>query len=104
MEMQTQEATMITLEINGRVDALTAPDLRSRLTELIDDGAQRLLVDLSGVDFIDSAGLAALVKSMKSARSAGGDIELARPRSDSAYRVFELTKFDQVFTIHPARG
>lgn len=91
-----------TLRLDGRLDALSAPRLRERLGALSEDGIHHLTVDLADVDFVDSAGLAALVSAMKLAREHGGDVDLVRPRSDDAHRVFELTKFDAVFTIRRA--
>lgn len=88
-----------TLRLAGRLDAMSAPELRERLTALAAGGVHQLTVDLADVDFIDSAGLAALVRGMKVAREHGGDLDLVRPRSDDAYRVFQLTKFDSVFLI-----
>lgn len=93
----------VTIRLDGRLDAVHAPELRTALREAIDRGAIRILIDLSDVEFVDSAGLAALVHAMKACRELGGDVELARPRSDDAYRVFELTRFDAVFSIRPAR-
>ena len=91
-----------TVRLDGRLDALSAPDLRARLIELSERDIHHLTVDLAAVEFVDSAGLAALVSAMKLARGNGGDVDLVRPRSDDAYRVFELTKFDAVFEIRRA--
>ena len=92
-----------TVAVTGRLDALSTPELRTELARLEEADVRDVTIDLSAVEFVDSAGLAALVKAMKTAREHGGDVELVRPRSDDAYRVFELTKFDAVFTIHPAQ-
>ncbi len=55
------------LEIRGEVDAYTAPQLREALREM--DGQEaRLLVDLNGVDFMDSSGLGVLIGGLKRAR------------------------------------
>ena len=83
----------------GRLDAFEAKDVRALLTEHVDGGRCRLVIDLSTVEFVDSAGLAALVQAMKRCREAGGDVRLVRPSDSSAHRVFELTKFDLVFTM-----
>lgn len=99
IDIATTIETTATVRVEGRLDALTAPGLREQFGFLLDDDVTRITVDLSDVPFVDSAGLAALISAMKSARTAGGDVELIRPRSDEAYRVFELTKFDAVFTI-----
>ncbi len=89
----------MTVTLSGRLDALEAAALRNVLDQAMSDGLVNLAIDLSDVDFVDSAGLAALVKGMKDARTVGGDVKLVSPESADAMRVFELTKFDQVFTM-----
>jgi len=55
--------------VNGEVVLETAEQLRAALDEVIDGGADRLVVDLSGVEFIDSSGLAALIAAATRAQS-----------------------------------
>lgn len=86
-----------TITLDGRLDALSAPDLRSELRELDASGCHNITIDLDDVEFVDSAGLAALVSAMKACRMGGGELTLVRPRSADAFRVFELAKFDAVF-------
>lgn len=95
------ERSVTTITLEGRLDALEAGPLRTVLHEAIIEGQNNLVVDLSAIDFVDSAGLAALVKGMKDARRGGGDLKLVSPKGADAMRVFELTKFDQVFTMAP---
>ena len=99
-DMTTTTQRRITLA--GHLDVVTAPELRRRLSELLDAGETQLLVDLREVDFVDSSGLAALVQGMKRARAEGGDVELVAPTHRDALRVFELTKFDSIFVMHAA--
>lgn len=54
-----------------------AAGLREQLTALVLQGNNRLLVDLSEVEIVDSSGLAALVAGLKAARQAGGDLKIA---------------------------
>jgi anti-anti-sigma factor len=82
-----------------RVDAFNAPELRQRLAKLVDDGAHNLVIDLSLVPFLDSAGMAVLVSALKRARQAGGDAKLVSPQSEAARRTLHLTKFDRVFDM-----
>lgn len=97
--MASYEMTIATVELSGRLDALEAAPLREILSGHLQIGKRRIVVDLSTVDFVDSAGLAALVKGMKDARSEGGDLRLVAPTNPDALRVFELTRFDKVFTM-----
>lgn len=92
-----ESVTVITF--NGRLDALEAGPFRTSLQDRLDANQIKLAVDLSSVDFVDSAGLAALVKGMKGARSRGGDLRIVKPVSADAMRIFELTKFTDVFVM-----
>lgn len=93
------EIDIATIRLSGRLDALEASDLRQLLKDHLVDGRANIAVDLSEVTFVDSAGLAALVKGMKDATLAGGDLRLVSPVMPDAKRVFELTRFDRVFTM-----
>lgn len=90
---------VINLHIEGRLDALEAPGLRETISEQLAVGPTALIIDLSEVEFVDSAGLAALVKGMKDARKGGGDLRIVSPVADDAMRVFRLTRFDKVFSM-----
>ncbi len=71
---------------------------------MLQAGANLLLVDLSDVEFVDSAGLAALIRARREVESAGGAIVLVSPRRRDALRVFRLTQFDAVFRMVEVRG
>lgn len=82
-----------------RIDAFSAPELRSEIERLLLDGATHFVLDLSDVSFLDSSGLAVLVSLLKRARQTGGDVKLVMPREDTAQRILKLTKFDRVFDV-----
>ena len=97
-------APSATVVLVGRLDAVEAPALRAVLTRVLDAGVATVVIDLVDVGFVDSAGLAALVRARRDARAAGGDVVLVRPADDNALRVFRLTQFDEVFQMVDARG
>ncbi|GGM08990.1 STAS domain-containing protein [Nakamurella endophytica] len=99
IEITADEPGAAVLRLAGRLDALQAPELDARFRELVPLGRVRLLVDLSAVGFVDSAGLAVLVRARRTTREHGGDVVLIRPRSPEGQRVFRLTQFDQVFRM-----
>ena len=88
----------------GRLDAVEAPALRAELDRVLRSGASTLVVDLVAVNFIDSAGLAALVRARRDARHLGGDVVLISPADRDALRVFGLTQFDEVFRMVDSRA
>ncbi len=79
----------------GRLDLLSAAQIKERLSQEIAAGHKRLVVDLNAVAFIDSSGLGALIGGLKAARMAGGDLRIARA-SDQALVILKLTTLDRV--------
>lgn len=91
------------LAVKGEVDVYTAPRLREKLVELVSQGKLQIIVDLEGVDFLDSTGLGVLVGGLKRLRSHDGDLGLvcSQPR---VRKVFEITGLTKVFAIHDSLG
>jgi anti-sigma B factor antagonist len=94
-----QRGRYTVLSVRGEVDVYTAPRLRERLIELVSQGSHQVVVDLDGVDFLDSTGLGVLVGGLKRLRSHDGDMILVctQPR---ILKVFEITGLTKVFSIH----
>jgi anti-sigma B factor antagonist len=81
----------------GEIDLATVPLLRDRVAGLQLDGPSRLVIDLSGVTFIDSLGLGALIGFHKRARVLQGSLVVVP--SAAARRVLAATALDRVFVI-----
>ena len=69
LSTSTGEDGTVTVTVVGEVDTFTAPVLRSSLDSQLEQSPRELVIDLSGVQFLGSAGLAVLVETQKSARS-----------------------------------
>ena len=87
------------LSVRGEVDVYTAPKFRERLIEMVSEGKHQIIVDLEGVDFLDSTGLGVLVGGLKRLRSHNGDLLLVCTQS-RILKVFEITGLTKVFSIH----
>ena len=87
------------LSVTGEVDVYTAPKFRERLIELVGQGKHHIVVDLEGVDFLDSTGLGVLVGGLKRLRSHNGDLVLVCTQS-RILKVFEITGLTKVFSIY----
>ena len=103
MSLETRQtplsATRATLIVSGRLDAVTALELKAQFKRLVEAGTVELIVDLAEVPFIDSSGLAALVSGLKATRQAQGTLKLAG-LSDQARTIFRLTMLERVFEIY----
>jgi len=82
-----------------RVDAAVAVRFKDQVRELTDHSAQRIILDLSEVEFLDSSGLGAVVAAMKYlGRERRMDLAGLTPAVD---KVFRMTRMDTVFRIFP---
>jgi len=93
-----EEAGVVVAALSGDVDLESSPRARELLLGLVRDG-RSVLVDLSGVGYIDSSGVASLIEAFQLARRAGTGFALVSP-TPSALRVLQLARLDRVFTIH----
>ena len=98
IEKETRGSAAV-LRPQGRLNMIAAGDVRQSISDVVSEGAPRVVVDLGGTTFMDSSGLGALVAGLKTARQAGGDLRIARP-SDQALLVLRLTNLDRVLKPH----
>lgn len=92
------------LAVRGELEVNGAPTLRLALIEAIEEEpGRRVVVDLEGVDFIDSAGLGVLVGGLTRARRHAGELVLVAT-GRSVLKVLELTGLTRVFEIHVSRA
>ena len=94
----TGEDGTVTVTVVGEVDTFTAPVLRSSLDSQLEQSPKALVIDLSGVQFLGSAGLAVLVETQKSARAKDVDLRLIAT-TRAVTRPLEVTGLIDLFTI-----
>src|ERR1700726_2807811 len=88
--------------LRGELDLADAAVVAAELTQIA-AREPRIIVDLAGLEFIDSSGVAALARGRRLARHAGGDLLLAAPRHQ-VLRVLTLTRLIDVFPVHASVG
>jgi anti-sigma B factor antagonist len=86
--------------LKGEIDLHVSPTVTATLNEMIDKKPAQLVVDLSEVSYIDSAGLAALIQAMQKVESYGGKFMLSGLQ-ETVRSIFEISRLDQVFQIFP---
>ncbi|HEV7932118.1 MAG TPA: STAS domain-containing protein [Actinomadura sp.] len=86
---------------SGELDLYTAPRLQTALASLLRERVDRVVVDLSGIEFCDSTGMNVLLSAMKRIKEQGGTLELAAPRP-AVRRILQVTGLDTVFSVHDA--
>ena len=87
------------VEVGGEIDVYTAPRLRETLISLVDSGNYQLVIDMEGVEFLDSTGLGVLVGGLKRVRAHDGTINLVCTQG-KILRIFRITGLNNVFSIY----
>ena len=86
------------IAVAGEIDLFTAPEFKQRMSELIDAGRSRLVVDLSETTFIDSSSLGVLIGAHRRLKLRGGML-LVVCASEAISKTFKITGLDGVFTL-----
>jgi anti-sigma B factor antagonist len=87
------------IAVGGEIDVYSAPKLREKLISLVEAGSYQLIVDMEGVEFLDSTGLGVLVGGLKRVRAHDGWIDLVCTQT-RILRIFKITGLNKVFSIH----
>jgi anti-sigma B factor antagonist len=98
LSTSTGEDGTVTVTVVGEVDTFTAPVLRSSLDTQLEQSPRELVIDLSGVQFLGSAGLAVLVEPQKAARAREVELRLIAT-TRAVTRPLEVTGLIDLFTI-----
>ncbi len=93
-----EEQGKIVIALEGDIDLENAGDVRKALLANLKQ-KKDLLIDMAGVSYIDSSGIASLVEGLQVARKQKNELALVSV-SQRARRVLELARLDKVFTIH----
>jgi anti-sigma B factor antagonist len=95
---RTSDGRGVSLALHGELDLGSAPELDRQLREIERTRPERLVIDLSGLRFMDSTGLASIVEAQRLAEADGRALVLRRP-TNQVQRLFELTGIVDRFTF-----
>ncbi len=90
------------IDVHGEIHLSSAPDFSERLSAAIEGGSMAIVIDLSGVEFIDSTGLSVLLNGLRQIAARKGNLAVvcANP---TVLRLFQITGLDHTFAIHEDR-
>ncbi|MBO5153043.1 MAG: STAS domain-containing protein [Eubacterium sp.] len=94
---ETRSGDVIQIAIDGRVDTTTSPQLQNAILQAFQKGS-KLVLDFSGVEYVSSAGLRALLIGQKTANSKGGSMTLVHV-ADAVLQVFKMSGFSGILHI-----
>jgi anti-sigma B factor antagonist len=100
MNITQKTADNITiLELSGRLDTRTSPDLETRVLEILDAGHRRLLMDFSDLDYINSTGLRILVMAFQRLSQEGGQLAVCGVK-DYIFEIFDISGYNKLFPLY----
>ncbi len=93
---QVERASVV--QLPQRMVLAGAAELRNTIRNHIEGACPRVVLDMSGVEFVDSSGLSVLVSALKAARAAQGDVVLLDP-TEPVMALILLTRMHEMFEI-----
>jgi anti-sigma B factor antagonist len=94
---------VMVLNIEGRLDASNSSELKTKISSLVDENHKSILIDMSGVDFVDSSGLGSLVTCLRLVAQAEGKFKIACLQANPK-NLFETTRLNRVFELFDDRN
>jgi anti-sigma B factor antagonist len=91
------------LALEGEIDLHESPHVKEKLEPLLAHKVPRIVVDLTGVSYIDSSGLALFIEALQRVQAYGGQLALCGLAS-SVKTIFEIARLDQIFRIFPDKN
>lgn len=103
-----QRGEVPVVKVSGELDLLTSPRFRDALEEVVSNALEQsrpgvIVVDLSGVEFMDSSGVNALVGATRKFSERGGKVRLVI-KTSPALRTLEITGLERIFEVYPDVG
>ena len=92
----TNEVKVLAFE--GRLDTQTFPDAQMQLTQLIEGGDEKILVNLEKLDYISSAGLRVLLAAAKQLKTADGELRICS-LNEVVKEIFDISGFTTIFKV-----
>jgi anti-sigma B factor antagonist len=99
---EDRKADAVILALSGKLDATTAKTFEDRILGVISGGTQRLVVDLSQLDYVSSSGLRVFIIAAKRLQTVDGKIVLCSMK-DHVRQVFDLAGFSSMLSIYGSR-
>ena len=101
IEDRRVDARTHVVAVSGELDLFSAPELKQRVSAAIENGTERVVVDLSETVFIDSSSLGMLIGAHRRLNGRGGSLVVVCD-NDAIVKTFRITGLDGVFTLVPS--
>lgn len=103
-ELEQLDATTAVATLSGRMTlGMRLHEMEHKLNHAVDDGVRRLVLDMSGIEYADSAGLGLIMLLYGKMKTVQGTLRIAAP-SPTLKQLFELTNTDKILALYPDRA
>ncbi|MDD5677454.1 MAG: STAS domain-containing protein [Kiritimatiellae bacterium] len=96
---ESKQGNVTILQVQGKLDSASSPELDKRLTGLVGSGARQVVVNLDGLEYVSSAGLRVFLSAAKHLKQAQGKLALASP-SAQVQQIFDIAGFASIMPIY----
>lgn len=96
---QKRKAGVLVCRVDGEINIDTVPELKNKFKDIVESGCRRVLLDFSGVKYIDSLGMASIIGLSRDLRLSGADIFLFG-LSPKVVSIFSITGLEKAFKIY----
>jgi len=95
---ESKQGNVTILQMQGKLDAMSSPELDKRLASLVESGTRQIAVNLVGLDYVSSAGLRVFLSATKRLKQAQGKLALCNP-SVQVQQIFDIAGFASILPI-----
>ncbi len=100
MELIHEEmSNIVLLTVKGKIDIESSPELKRQVLSIVDSGKKNIYLDFSGVSFVNSSGLGAMINLLKELRKKNASMTIINP-SNFIKSLFKLTQLDKIFKVY----
>ena len=104
MQISTRTRDEITIvAIAGSLDSMTSPEAQKAIDAVLADGARKVAIDFTALDYVSSAGLRVLLGAAKQLKASGGALRTFG-LNDSVREVFDISGFTAILPVFPTDG
>ena len=96
---ESKQGNITILQPQGKLNAITSPEMDTHLAGLIEGGTRQIVIDLAGLDYVSSAGLRVFLSVAKSLQHVAGKLTLASP-SPQVQQMLDIAGFGNVLSIY----
>lgn len=95
---ESKHGNVTILQVQGKLDAVSSPELDKRLVSLVESGTTQITLDLVGLDYVSSAGLRVFLSAAKRLKQAHGKLALAN-LSTQVQQIFDIAGFESILPV-----